>query len=159
MKLFVLQNKQKPWKNNSSKEVLIPLCERYQLGTPYYHESGKPLLDKAYVSITHSNEYLLIAYDTHPIGIDCEQIRNIHDSLISKLNLDSNNPILDWCRREAVIKLCDDKSYLLKKELSTFYFKEVELNPNYCVVIASNQRINTIKIIKLDIKLDIIHEM
>jgi len=67
------------------------------------------------------------------------------------------NPILDWCKRESVIKLLDDKSYLLKKELNEYYFETVSFNPLLCIVLASNKAIPTIEIIHLDSELNFIN--
>lgn len=149
MKIFIIQNSTN-WKNNSSKELLVNLAQKYNLENPYYLESGKPVLHKGYISISHSNKYLLVVYSDQPIGIDCEVIRPIQQALINKLNLDPLNPIIDWCKRESVIKLMDDKAYLLKKELNEFQFKSITFNPNLCIIVASKYEISSYTLIYLD---------
>jgi phosphopantetheinyl transferase len=101
---------------------------------------------------------MIIGHHDQEIGIDCEYIRPLNTVLIQKLHLDQNNPILDWCKRESVIKLLDDKTYLLKKELNDIYFKEITLNPKFCIVLSSKQAIDTYDIVYLDENLDIIKQ-
>lgn len=156
MKLYLIQNLNSIWKNNSSKEILNKLSYKFDLEIPNYLESGKPILKTGYISISHSNQFLAIIYSNQPIGIDCEIIRPIQTSLINKLSLDPNNPILDWCKRESIIKLLDDKSYLLKKELNEFYFEIISFNPLLCLVLASTKAISDIEIIHLDQELNLI---
>ena len=156
MKLYIIQNLNSQWKNNSSKNIIIKLAHKFNLEIPQYKETGKPILNTGYISISHSNQFLVVIYSNQPIGIDCEIIRPIQQSLIDKLKLDKLNPILDWCKRESVIKLLDDKSYLLKKELNEYYFETVSFNPLLCIVLASNQPIPTIEIIHLDSELNFI---
>lgn len=156
MKLYIIQNLDSTWKNNSSKELIHKLANKFNLEIPKYIESGKPILKTGYISISHSNQFLAIIYSNQPIGIDCEIIRPIQPSLINKLNLDPDNPILDWCKRESIIKLLDDKSYLLKKELNEYYFEIVSFNPLLCLVLASTKAISNIQIIHLDQDLNLI---
>ncbi len=159
MKLYVIENYHYDWKSKNSKEILKMFSNRYNLEFPSYLDSGKPLLKQGYISISHSNEFLLIAYSDNPIGIDCEIIRPLQNTLINKLKLDSPNPILDWCKRESVIKLLDDKTYLLKKELNDFHFRTISFNPKLCIVCASYKEINTIELIHLNQDLLIINEI
>jgi len=159
MKLFIIQNIEANWKNNSSKQIVFDLAHKFNLEIPEYLESGKPVLNFGYISISHSNQFLVIIYSNQPIGIDCEIIRPIQQSLIDKLNLDPINPILDWCKRESIIKLLDDKSYLLKKELNDYYFKTIPFNPLLCIVLASTKPISDIQINTLDTLLNPIEMM
>jgi phosphopantetheinyl transferase len=158
MEIYVIYKSNSTWKNNSSKEVLLKLSEKYLWGNIEYLETGKPTVSNAYISVTHSNTLLIIAYANQEVGIDCEMIRPVQESLIKKLQLDINNPILDWCKRESIIKLLDDKQYLLKKELNNYFFKEISLNPNYCVVLSSKTNISNYTIIHLNENLDIIEQ-
>lgn len=158
MKIFVIQNYTTNWKNNSSKELLVKLSQKYHLEYPTYLDSGKPIIKHGFISISHSNNYLIIAYSENPIGIDCELIRPIQLSLINKLKLDPINPMIDWCKRESVIKLMDDKSYLLKKELNDFYFESISFNSNLCMIVASKQKIENYTLIHLNENLDIIEQ-
>jgi len=156
MEIYAIYKLNSIWKNNSSKEILIKLSEMKQWGLPNYLETGKPTLSDAYISVTHSNDLLIIAYAKQEIGIDCEKIRPIQETLINKLQLDPINPILDWCKRESIIKLLDDKQYLLKKELNDYFFTEITLNSSYCIVVSSKSIINHYSVIHLNENLDII---
>lgn len=146
MIIYVIKNQNEIWKKHSSKQVLNALANTYHWGIPYYLDSGKPMLENGYISVSHSNEYMLFAYAHQPIGIDCEQIRPIQESLIDKLNLDKVNPIIDWCKREAIVKLLDDPSYMMKKDIDNFYFKEIILDPQYYIILVSNQKIDEIEV-------------
>lgn len=152
MEIYVIQKSDSVWKNNSSNEILTFLSTKNNWGIPYYLNSGKPMLTNAYISVSHSHELCVIAHSNRPIGIDCELIRPIEETLIDKLKLDKINPILDWCKRESVIKLMDDKQYLFKKELNEFFFEEVSLNPKFCIVISSQHKLDSYEIIILDEK-------
>lgn len=158
MKLFIIENNHSDWKSKNSKEILKMVSNKYNLEFPSYLDSGKPLLKHGYISVSHSNKFLLIAYSNNPIGIDCEIIRPLQDTLINKLKLDPTNPILDWCKRESVIKLLDDKTYLLKKELNDFHFRTISFNPKLCIVCVSYKEINSIELIHLNQDLLIINE-
>lgn len=150
MKIYVIQRLNSLWKNNQSLGILEELSKLYHWGTLKYSNTGKPLIDNGYISVSHSKNLLVIAHHINDIGIDCEYIRPLSIPLIEKLHLDSNNPLLDWCKRESVIKLCDDKSYLLKKELNDFFFEEITLNPNFCIVLSSKSKIESYEIIYLN---------
>lgn len=150
MIIYVIQKTNSLWKNNQSQIILEKLSKLYHWGTLKYSKSGKPLIDNGYISISHSKYLLVIAYHTSDIGIDCELIRLLSNSLIQKLHLDSYNPLLDWCKRESVIKLLDDKTYLLKKELNDIFFEEITFNPDFCIVVSSKSKIESYEIIYLD---------
>lgn len=155
MKLFVIQRINAYWRNNQSQAILEKLAVFNQWGQLKYSETGKPYIKNGYISVSHSNNLLVIGHYSNEIGLDCEYIRPLSNALIQKLQLDSNNPILDWCKREAIIKLLDDKTYVLKKELNDFHFIEVTLDSNFCIVLASKDLINTYDVIYLDENLTI----
>lgn len=150
MEIYVIQHLNTFWKNNQSHSLIEKLSNQYDWGNLTYTISGKPIIDNGFISVSHSKDLLIIGHHTHEIGLDCEYIRPISDALINKLNLNPKNPILDWCKRESVIKLLDDKSYLIKKEFSNIYFKEITLNPEFCIVLSSKQLIDQLDIIYLD---------
>jgi phosphopantetheinyl transferase len=158
MEIYVIQRLTSKWKNNQNQLILEMLSNRFHWGNLNYSISGKPFVDNGFISVSHSNELMIIGHHDQEIGIDCEYIRPLNTALIQKLHLDQNNPILDWCKRESVIKLLDDKTYLLKKELNDIYFKEITLNPKFCIVLSSKQAIDTYDIVYLDENLDIIKQ-
>lgn len=47
-----------------------------------YLDSGKPYKDNVEFSLSHSNEYVILATSDSPIGIDIEKIKDINPSLI-----------------------------------------------------------------------------
>lgn len=47
-----------------------------------YLDSGKPYKDNIEFSLSHSNEYVILATSDSPIGIDIERIKDINPSLI-----------------------------------------------------------------------------
>ena len=51
------------------------LLQEAQLPTTalYYTPEGKPHLEKQYISITHSHDFVMIALSSRPIGIDIER--------------------------------------------------------------------------------------
>jgi len=155
MLIFVIQRSNSLWKNNQSKDILVKLSNLYHWGILKYSQTGKPLIDNGYISVSHSKNLLVIAHHNNDIGIDCEYIRPLSNSLIEKIHLDSINPLLDWCKRESVIKLLDDKTYLLKKELNDIFFEEITLNSDFCIVISSKSKIESYEIIDLDENLNI----
>lgn len=155
MKLFVIQRINAYWRNNQSQAILEKLAILNQWGQLNYSETGKPFIENGYISVSHSNNLLVIAHHTIEIGLDCEYIRPLSNALIQKLQLDSINPLLDWCKREAIIKLLDDKTYVLKKELIDFHFTEITLDSNFCIVLASKYLVDTYDVIYLDENLTI----
>lgn len=156
MKIYVIQRSITLWKNNQSQSILIELAKLYHWGNLSYSISGKPIIDNGFISVSHSKDLLIIAHHINEIGIDCEYIRPISDSLIKKINLNPINPMLDWCKRESVIKLLDDKTFLLKKEFNNIYFEEIMLNPEFCIVLSSKIKISKLDVINLDENLNII---
>lgn len=84
----------------------------------YRDSKGKPYTDKEniYFSISHSGEYVCVAIDTSPIGIDIEIIREINLNITKKvcnhsdmLFLNSGDKNLNffkiWTAKEAYFKM------------------------------------------------------
>ena len=150
MKIFITQNTQEHFRNNSSKALLEKLTLLYGWGPIDYSPNGKPLCANGHLSVSHSLEYLVIAYSTQPIGIDLEKTRPLKDELIKKFDLDPTEPILSWCQKEALIKLYDDKHYLFKN-ITNEHWQTIEIAKGYCCVIVSNQPLPTYEIIEMKI--------
>lgn len=159
MNIYAIKRINNPWKNNSSHEIVTKLGETNNWGKLYTLDSGKPMIENGYISVSHSQNLLVIAQGENEIGIDCEAIRSLHPALIKKLNLNSTNPILDWCTREALIKLLDDKHYLLKMDTTSFFIEEVLVDAAFCVVLASYQTIKPITIQYLDENLNFLKQI
>jgi len=81
-----------------------------------YDKLGRPFLAKGFISISHSRDLILIAFDAdHPVGIDVEyyspKIREIQHKFISTEDRTLINPEADrdltivWSIKEAVYKM------------------------------------------------------
>ena len=150
MKIFIVQNTQEHFRNNSSKALLEKLTKLYGWGQINYSPNGKPLCEKGYLSVSHSLDFLVIVHNNHPIGIDLETIRPLKDELIKKFDLDPNNPILSWCQKEALIKLYDDKHYLFKN-ITSEYWQTIDIDDRFCWVVVSNQVLPDFELIEMKI--------
>lgn len=67
------------------------------------NEHSKPLYDGIHFNITHSKDYVIIAFNNSPIGIDAEVIRNINPKLTKKVLsenecINSNNYNVDFLK-------------------------------------------------------------
>lgn len=150
MKIFVVQNTKEHFRNNSSKALLEKLTKLYAWGSIHYSPNGKPQCANGFLSVTHSHDFLLIAHSAQDIGIDLEKIRPLKDELIKKFDLDPSNPILSWCQKEALIKLYDDKHYLFKN-ITSEYWKRIDIDERYCCVVVSNQALPDYEIIEMKV--------
>lgn len=150
MKIFIVQNTQEAFKNNSSKALLEQLTKLYGWGPLHYSSNGKPLCEKGFLSVSHSLDFLVIVHNNHPIGIDLEKIRPLKDELIKKFDLDPNNPILSWCQKEALIKLYDNKHYLFKN-ITSEYWQTIDIDEKYCCVVVSKQALPDYELIEMKI--------
>lgn len=150
MQLFIYENTKNEWKHKSSQIILPQLAKEFNWGELTYSENGKPLIENGFISVSHTKHLLLIAYESFPIGIDCEFDRPISDLLIKRLNLNPANPLKDWCTLEAWIKLDDKPKHLTEAIPNHIIVESLEL-PYACTCIcASYQKIKDIKVIKKD---------
>ncbi len=150
MQIFIFENKETEYKQNASKTVLLPLALENHWGTVSYSNTGKPLIEHGYISVTHTKNILLVAYESFPIGIDCEFPRPISKHLIDRLQLNPDQPLKAWCQLEAWIKLDDKPSHLTEKIPTDICFTSIDLKNTSICVCASYQAIETIEIIKKD---------
>lgn len=88
-----------------------------------FSSHGKPLVEGAWFSISHSRDVVVCAVDSTPIGIDVEKIRPIKKEIIQKLSPVQQNYVQHaptgkedeyffrvWTAAEAYIK-CLDKAW------------------------------------------------
>lgn len=83
-----------------------------------YTPTGKPIIEKGNISISHSKRYSAIIYDQfRPVALDIEKITNILDKskhLVfndSEIQFAENNLTLLtilWCCKECVVKMTDN---------------------------------------------------
>lgn len=126
------------FKAKSSKIYLETLVNDQAWGSLSYSSEGKPLVSNGFVSVTHARNHMVIAYDAdQAIGIDLEYPREISASLIQRLELDPKNPLRSWCKKEALIKLLDDKTALFKPLDSNILFTQLPLANDAILICAS----------------------
>lgn len=126
----------------STQVVLEKLALKYGWGEVRIKDSGKPTVQKGYVSVSHTQDILIIAYDLNQeMGIDIECDRALSQNLIQRLNLDTLDPLKDWCLREAHIKLKDDKNQLFKALPPDLYWTEFRIKPQCRGFMVSQQPI------------------
>lgn len=87
-----------------------------------YAPSGKPFIDKDFISISHKDMFLLIGISKKPIGVDIERLSEkiinlkrkfVEDNLISIEDLETLTII--WAAKEAAYKLISEKGISFKK--------------------------------------------
>ncbi len=152
MQIYLYENKENDFKHKSSKPILLNLAKENLWGQVSYSSTGKPLIENGFVSVSHTRNLLLIAYETFPIGIDCEFPREISNHLIDRLSLNPDHPLITWCSLEAWIKLDDKPQHLTHNLPSNVIFKEINLGNQSTCIIASREKIETINIIKKNLE-------
>lgn len=84
----------------------------------YHDETGRPLCDGCFVSLSHSGEYAACAVDCSPVGIDIEHIRQLRLKLSDKICrndgersfADCSERLLEiWTVKEACFKALSPK--------------------------------------------------
>lgn len=94
-----------------------------------YHESGRPFIKEAnHISISHSNNYLAIAFGEDNIGIDIEKPQDKMLKLIPRILSETEikqfqqKPTLEnackmWGTKESVLKYIGDKNLNFKDDI------------------------------------------
>ena len=94
-----------------------------------HHTSGKPFIKEAkYLSISHSSNFLALAYGDENIGIDIEKPQNRMVKLIPRVLSEielmefKKEPSIDlacklWGTKEAILKYVGDKNLNYKEEI------------------------------------------
>ncbi len=104
----------------------------------YYDEFGKPhLMDKKYVSITHSHHFSAIILSNETVGIDIEMQREkilkiahkfVNDEELERLQkMDTNDYIkkltVKWGAKEAIFKIRNEKGISFKDHIQVAPFE------------------------------------
>ena len=104
----------------------------------YYDEFGKPhLIDKKYVSITHSHHFSAIILSPEAVGIDIEMQRDkilkiahkfVNDDELERLQkMDTNDYIkkltVKWGAKEAIFKIRNEKGISFKDHIQVAPFE------------------------------------
>lgn len=143
MLIFHFFHPTQDFKAQSSKAYLVFLAQKHHWGRVSYTPSGKPMVSLGYVSISHTHQQLIIAYERNQsIGIDLEYPRLISSNLIQRLNLDPHDPLLSWCKKEALIKLLDDPSKLFDPLDKRISFKRIPQENKAYLMVASHSLIH-----------------
>lgn len=125
------------------------------------NEYGKPTLlnHNCFISISHKEDYLVIAISNNDLGVDIEKINSKYRNVASKIydeesfNKYNNNIdkiIKDWTILESFVKLIGKNMYIDLKSLkltnnqiidhenNTYYYENIKFKNNYYITVASN---------------------
>lgn len=114
---YILEKSSNPSKR--AKEIVFE-----KLNTPVlYEESGKPYTDKAYISISHSRDTVLVGFCSSPIGVDIEILRPYDFRLIDRYFSEAEKAFIKcgtdfftvWTVKEAYLKLTGEGLKGIKK--------------------------------------------
>lgn len=95
-----------------------------------HHKSGKPFIDEAkHLSISHSSDFLAIAFGEENIGVDIEKPQNrmikLMPKILSEIELMEfeNEPSIDlacklWGIKESILKYLGDKNLNYKEDIN-----------------------------------------
>lgn len=96
--------------------------------------NGKPYLKtrKKYLSISHSCEYLVIAFSDNNCGVDIEKIKNRNYVSISKrMNFNADNLedfYKEWTKYEAEYKLGEEAKSIMQTDYDDYMITAVSSN-------------------------------
>ena len=112
------------------------LLQQAQLHTTalYYTPEGKPLLEGQYISISHSQDFVMIALSPRPIGIDIERCPPRILRLAPRFTPWQAPPDMDeltqiqaytqlWTIKEALYKIADQPSVRFYEDLQIPHFQ------------------------------------
>ena len=112
------------------------LLRQAQLPTTalYYTLEGKPQLERSYISITHSQDFVMIALSPRPIGIDIERCTPRILRLAPRFTSWQAPPDMDeltqiqaytqlWTIKEALYKIADQPSVRFYEDLQIPHFQ------------------------------------
>ena len=114
------------------------LLQQAQLPTTAlsYTSEGKPQLERSYISITHSQDFVMIALSPRPIGIDIERCTPRILRLASRFTPWQAPPDMDeltqiqaytqlWTIKEALYKIADQPSVRFYEDLQVPHFQSL----------------------------------
>ena len=114
------------------------LLQQAQLPTTalYYTPEGKPQLEGQYISITHSQDFVMIALSPRPIGIDIERCTPRILRLAPRFTSWQAPPDMDeltqiqaytqlWTIKEALYKIADQPSGRFYEDLQVPHFESL----------------------------------
>lgn len=151
MHIYILLKQHGQWSNGSSEAMVRKLCELIDFNDELVYTQGKPsfLHSNYFLSVSHSANVMAIAIASQDIGIDLEKNRDIKSEVIDRVQLNKDQPLVDWCQREALIKLFNDPDYLFKPAPEGICFTTLNVFDGFTCVIASMNEPDDIKLFHL----------
>ena len=117
------------------------LLQQAQLPTTalYYTPEGKPLFEGPYISITHSQDFVMIALSPRPVGIDIERCTPRILRLAPRFTPWQAPPDMDeltqiqaytqlWTIKEALYKIANQPSVRFYEDLQVTHFQALDSN-------------------------------
>ena len=147
MKLFYQIHTYSIHKPGASKSLLDKLAKAYGWGNVIYRDH-QPTVEKGYISISHSQSFWMCVHNDNPIGIDIEVKRSLSEVLIKRFKLNAQNPLQDWCEREAYFKLSQDNTAFFHPIPLTLAVHTID-HEDLCIVVVSHERITELEWIEL----------
>lgn len=130
-------------KRNIISKVLLEKygIDNYELK---YNKNGKPYLNNnIFISISNDDEYLLIVFDTIPIGADIMIKKTINSTLKRKYHkekLSDDEFIREFSIGESIIKLLDKNIYDIFDYNINLYDINVIENDSYIISIVNEKK-------------------
>lgn len=139
------------------KEQLI-----FNIENLYYNDFGKPYIkgcDKFYFSISHSGEWVLLAYDDNEIGVDIEKIQYVEKRVVDDFFTEKekeyvySQPEKDrdkrftqiWTSKESYVKykgtgFLDNNVFKMLNLENDLYINSRIFNENYYLSVCGNKK-------------------
>lgn len=152
MDVYVVHKPNGRWPNGSSEPIVKAVLKKARIKSALSYIDGRPVFieGQLFLSVSHSGALMVIALAQQPIGIDLEEHKPIKTEVIQRLALDPNDPLMDWCQREAAIKLYDEPLYLMKPIPPDTVFQELVLSEDYRCVLASKTALPPVRLVPFD---------
>jgi len=152
MDVYLLHKKQGRWPNGSSEPIVRSILKKARIKSTLSYLDGRPVFleSKLFLSVSHSGSLMVIALAQQPIGIDLEENKDVKTEVIQRLSLDPASPLIDWCQREAAIKLYNEPLYLMQPIPKETVYQELHVSDDYTCVLASKSDLPLVRLIPLN---------
>lgn len=113
--------------------------------TEYFDAAGKPFIDGGYISISHSEDMVLLAVSDTPVGVDIELEREVHPKVAQRMfsskELASGYPIMQlWVRKEAMLKKLGTGLKGAENEITDHEFLSIPHFEGYAAAVCTDQK-------------------
>ena len=100
------------FENVKKEKMASALLKNKYIGEYHLNEYGKPVSDKTFFNISHTDGYIVLVMDEVPVGIDIEKIKPVEDDLKEfvsneeeKLYIHDDQSFFEvWTNKEALVK-------------------------------------------------------